>query len=495
MAVQNTKEIVDKPGFVSPQKAVTVSRTKGGEGSSANRLGAPDASGTGASTPIQSTRQQTATQSPTDVTPRLERLASNVYNAPTIVGEGVKAGVRTVGEGILGAAATAANALSQSSDMRFKQPEYTAANFGPKVIGPAYQGAVDSVSRGIENVAGLSKGLVDIAKKGYEGAVDITSRGIESAANYLGKSTSSSPTASAAPAQNYSEDTKTRLAEDAANREKAAAANATNMAANAAKPETSADLSKIASAQVAKGEYAESRPSTYYSPDKGYQQAKGGVKYTLDEKGVPIRTDASGTSSRLGGISGGPGRELTDREKQAVAEGKQRVADWENYKANEARNQQRQMYANMIAGAGSDSGRTVNTGLIAQAQQGLSDLDRQDTERAQLGATGAIAARKGAWEEQKDVADYNLRAREQQFKETSEGQKLALESRKAMEEPLQQLGALSAVGQLTPRMVLDTYRSKLGGAKTKEEVGSKLNDLLDSGEISKDYADIIMSQY
>ncbi len=252
--------------------------------------------------------------------------------------------------------------------------------------------------------------------------------------------------------------------------------------------------SSIVDTQVAKGEFA---------------RGSSGATYVQGTDGGIFKRDTSGSVSKLGDniSSMGPNgstvsRDLTAKEKDAMARSSQMISDWQDYKRQkEAQGLRNFIQANLGNQYITSSQRQEATDRLNAIEKG--DIDKQqlasqeNIQARQLGTT----ARKNAFDEQKETAKLGIDSFKAQSEERGRLASQQTDTFKLIGEVDKNIGSTQdkaaiykSRGMWNPLTIKSVYsKEKLGDFKTPDDLRQKLvnDDSVDQGDIE----DIVFSYF
>lgn len=257
--------------------------------------------------------------------------------------------------------------------------------------------------------------------------------------------------------------------------------------------------SKVA---VTQEETDKSNESKFDINPKGYgisSGKNGSYAYTQNEDGsisklnldTGNRTSLGGNVSSIGGNGSTVSRALTDKEQSAMARSNQMIADWNRQK-------QEKMYTDLmrLSGAGSSTGRTVNTAMLEAGRKGLEGLRAGDIELAKDTSSKAIQertlelnTRKEAVQEQRDAQRLGLDIAKAQSEAQNRTENINVEQSKILQkasengilDPIQYLNISKQTKQnkLSPQDYMTAFQNQLKGldATDIDSVRSRIGDI------------------
>lgn len=476
MAVQDKKVIGDKPGFVTPQKGVVFNPNQNNQGGSGGVASSANPSGLSKRPneykPPASTRSNTATEDPIGITDKLESGTKAVYNLPKTIGSTMINAAKGVGGAILGAGVGLANMASSDGSMR-STPKYD-----------------------VEDVKNKIGSFVDsaITPSNYSSVIN----------NSLARVGTNQP--SSAPSINQPASSQVTINADSSD------PNITSkFQAGLNSSPITPSFNKVTSG--VREDIAERSNESKFDIDPknyGVSSGKGGqFAYTRNEDGSISKLNLStGSRQGLGNISSiGPNgstvsRDLTDKEKEAMARSSQMISDWQDYK----RQKEAQGLRNFIqANLGN---QYITSSQRGEAIDRLNAIEKGDIDKQQIASqegvqarTLGMTARKNAFEEQRETARLgidSLKAQSEAQGRLSSQQndtfKLIGEVDKNLGSTQDKIAVYKSRGMWNPLTIKATYpKEKLGSFKTPDELRQNLvnDESVDQGDIE----DIVFSYF
>lgn len=478
MAVQDKKVIGDRPGFVAPQKGVVFNPNQNNQGGSGGAASSANPSGLSKRPneykPPASTRSNLATEDPISISNKLESGAKAIYNAPKTIGSTLIDAAKGVGNAAIGSGVGLANMASSDGSMR-SSPKYNVEDVKNK-IGSMVDSAINPsnytsvITNGLSRV-GIGSGDSAIVNTATPVSPAVTSVSDPNVTDKFQAGFSSSPIT-----PNF------------------------NKVTSGVREDTS---------EITNESKFDIDPRNY-----GISSGKGGqFAYARNEDGSISKLNLStGSRQGLGGISSmGPngtnsdGSPLSTKDQAALDRSRQMISDWQDYKDRKVVEQNRNMMLSAISQMPPATQRSalMKLGLGSMAEQGDTARTKMTTEAQSAIQSNqqGIAARKNAFEEQKEIARLGIDS----LKAQSEAQgrlasqqndtfKLIGEVDKNLGSTQDKIAVYKSRGMWNPLTIKATYpKERLGSFKTPDELRQNLvnDESVDQGDIE----DIVFSYF